>query len=78
MSEKTKGQIMKEELFYKKKSAFELKTQEELQAAKDYAVGYAKYLDEGKTEREEVAVTVEMAKAKRSELSASLLLRMLL
>ena len=58
MSEKTKGQIMKEELFYKKKSAFELKTQEELQAAKDYAVGYAKYLDESKTEREAVIASI--------------------
>ena len=58
MSDKTKGQIMKEELFYKKKNAFELKTQDELQAAKDYAVGYAKYLDESKTEREAVIASI--------------------
>ncbi|MBE6625833.1 MAG: aminopeptidase [Ruminococcaceae bacterium] len=58
MSEKTKGQIMKEELFYKKKSAFEVKTQDELQAAKDYAIGYAKYLDDSKTEREAVIASI--------------------
>ena len=58
MSEKTKGQMMKEELFYKKKSAFEVKTQDELKAAKDYAVGYAKYLDASKTEREAVIASI--------------------
>ncbi|MBP3378303.1 MAG: aminopeptidase, partial [Clostridia bacterium] len=58
MSEKTKGQMMKEELFYKKKNAFEVKSVEELQAAKDYAVGYAAYLDASKTEREAVTASI--------------------
>ncbi|MBE6616750.1 MAG: aminopeptidase [Ruminococcaceae bacterium] len=60
MSDKTKGQMMKEELFYKKKNAFETKTQDELKAAKDYAVGYAEYLDASKTEREAVLASIEL------------------
>ncbi len=60
MSEKTKGQALKEELFYKKKSAFELKNADELAKAKEYAKGYAEYLDNGKTEREAVIYSIGM------------------
>ncbi len=58
--EKTKGQLLAEEVFYKKKSAFESWSAEELTAAKDYCAGYAKYLDEGKTEREAVIASIKM------------------
>jgi len=57
---KTKGQLLAEDLFYKKKTAFELWSAEELKAAKDYCVGYMKYLDDAKTEREAVEVSVAM------------------
>ncbi len=60
MSEKTKGQTMKEELFYSKKSAFELKTADELKAAKEYAKGYAEWLDQSKTEREAVCASIAL------------------
>ncbi len=60
MSDKTRGQILKDELFYKKKSAFETKTAEELGAAKDYAVGYMKWLDDSKTEREAVKASEKL------------------
>ncbi len=60
MSEKTKGQTMKEELFYKKKNAFETRTQEDLAAAKEYAAKYAEWLDKSKTEREAVVASIEM------------------
>ncbi len=60
MSEKTKGQTLKEELFYSKKSAFELRTAEELNAAKEYAKGYAEWLDQSKTEREAVASSIAL------------------
>ncbi|MBQ4193432.1 MAG: FAD-dependent oxidoreductase, partial [Clostridia bacterium] len=63
MSEKTRGQTLKEELFYKKKSAFEVKTPEELQQAKDYAVGYSAWLDKSKTEREAVEAGIELLEA---------------
>ncbi len=63
MAEKTKGQLLKDRLFYKKKSAFELRTPEELQAAKDYAVGYAKWMDESKTEREAVDSSIALLEA---------------
>ena len=60
MSDKTKGQTLKEELFYKKKSAFELRTAEELAAAKAYAAEYAAWLDASKTEREAVTASIEL------------------
>ena len=58
--EKTRGQLLAEEVFYKKKSAFESWSAEELAAAKDYCAGYAKYLDEGKTEREAVITSAKI------------------
>ncbi|MBE6542623.1 MAG: aminopeptidase [Ruminococcaceae bacterium] len=60
MSEKTKGQTMKEELFYKKKNAFELKSAEELNEAKEYAKKYVEWLDKSKTEREAVNASIEL------------------
>lgn len=60
MSEKTKGQTLKEELFYKKKSAFELKSTDELAKAKEYAAEYAAWLDKSKTERECVKASIEL------------------
>ncbi len=60
MSDKTKGQLLKEELFYKKKSAFELKSTEDLAKAKEYAAEYAAWLDQSKTEREAVIASIEM------------------
>lgn len=60
MSDKTKGQTLKEELFYKKKSAFELRTADELKTAKDYAVNYAAWLDNSKTEREAVKASIAL------------------
>ncbi|MBE6569221.1 MAG: aminopeptidase [Ruminococcaceae bacterium] len=60
MADKTKGQALKEQLFYKKKTAFEIKTQEDLAAAQKYAEGYKTYLDNAKTEREAVAYSAKM------------------
>ncbi len=57
MSEKTKAEMLKEELFYKKQSLFEIKTEAELESAKDYARLYCEYLDNSKTEREAVKTT---------------------
>ena len=60
MSEKTKGQLLKEELFYQKKSAFEVCTAEELEKMKRYAAGYTAWLDQSKTEREAVIASIAM------------------
>ena len=46
MADKTKGQTLRDELFYVKKNAFEIKTPEELAAAKEYAAGYTAWLDQ--------------------------------
>lgn len=60
MSEKTRGQELHDELFYKKKTAFETKTAGELARAMSYAEDYRKYLDNSKTEREAVKSSVAM------------------
>ncbi len=60
MSDKTKGQELKEQLFYKKENCFDRKSADDLSAAKAYAVGYAKWLDESKTEREAVTASIKL------------------
>ena len=51
------------DLTYKRQNAFKNASPEELKKIFDYNEGYKKYLDNGKTERETVAETIEMAKA---------------
>ncbi len=63
MADKTKGQQLKEELFYTKKSAFELKTKEQLDAVQEYAKEYMHFLDVAKTEREAVLYAIEKLEA---------------
>lgn len=63
MADKTKGQQLKEELFYTKKSAFELKTKEQLDAVQEYAKEYMHFLDVAKTEREAVIYAIEKLEA---------------
>lgn len=52
---------LKEELFYSKKSVYELKDEEHIKKAFDYAEGYKKYLDVSKTEREAVISSIAIA-----------------
>ena len=52
------------DLTYKRKNAFKCASPDELKKIFDYNEGYKKYLDNGKTERETVTETIEMAKAK--------------
>ena len=54
---------MDKELFYEKKSFYKTFTKAEVDAAHEYAVGYMKYLDAAKTEREAVNYSIELAKA---------------
>ena len=53
-----------ENLAYTKKTVYEKADKSVVDAAFDYAVDYMKYLDLGKTERECVSISIEMAKAK--------------
>ena len=62
MSEKTIGQEIYDKLSYKKKNVFEEATSEEIKKIFDYSVGYMKFLDEAKTEREATDCTIELAK----------------
>lgn len=63
MADKTKGQQLKEELFYTKKSAFEVKTHDQLAEAMEYAKEYMHFLDVAKTEREAVIYAIEKLEA---------------
>ena len=51
------------DLIYEKKTVYEKADKEVTDAAFDYAKGYKKYLDEGKTEREAVKYSIAMAEA---------------
>ncbi len=53
-----------ENLVYKKKTVYENADKATADAAFDYAEGYKKYLDGGKTEREALKLSVAMAEAK--------------
>ncbi len=61
MSEKSKGQLLQEELAYKKKNYFEAAGKDERDAMFIYAEGYKQFLDEAKTEREACAAAVARA-----------------
>lgn len=55
---------MNDALIYKKQTVYEKAGNETVEAAYAYAEGYKKYLDGGKTEREALKISIEMAKAK--------------
>ena len=58
------AQELSKKLLYKKKSVYEKTDAARIDAAFDFAKGYAAYLDAAKTEREAVATSIAMAKAK--------------
>ncbi len=62
MSEKTKGQLLSEKLFYNSENAFKKLDAEEIAKADAYCEGYKKFLDSSKTEREAVISTEKMAR----------------
>ncbi len=62
MAEKSKGQEMLEKLSYKKKNVFEESSAERVKSIYDYSVGYMKYLDDAKTEREATEASILLAK----------------
>ena len=62
MSELTAKELY-EKLSYKKKYVFEVSTPEEIKAIYDYSVGYMKYLDDAKTEREATEATIALVEA---------------
>lgn len=62
MAEKTKGELLKDKLFYNPKSGYEVKDEKTVQKAYAYAEGYKRFLDAAKTEREAVEYVTEAAK----------------
>ena len=59
--EKTNGEILSEKLFYKKKHAAEILSDNEMNEAFEFCKEYRKFLDFAKTERRAVAYTKEYA-----------------
>ena len=63
MAEKNAAQEMLDKLSYKKKNVFEEATPEQIKDIYDYSVGYMKYLDDAKTEREAVVASIKILEA---------------
>ncbi len=63
MSEVSSAREMFDKLAYKKQNVFENSDPETIKAIYDYSVGYMKFLDTAKTEREAVSETISLAKA---------------
>lgn len=61
MPDKTKGELLKDKLFYTPKSGYETQDAEIIEQAYAYAQGYKNFLDAAKTEREAVEYVVEAA-----------------
>ena len=59
-TEKTAADFAKE-LAYQKKTVYQLRDSEAVDAAYDYAHGYMKFLDNAKTEREAVTAAIALA-----------------
>lgn len=62
MENKSKGQLLADELCLKRKHASELLCDTEVKKADEFCEGYKKFLDNAKTEREAVSTTIEMLK----------------
>lgn len=52
---------LQDELFYTKKSVYEINSESDIKNAFKYAEGYKNYLDNAKTEREAVKISIDMA-----------------
>ena len=64
MSEKSKSEILREELFLKRKNGRLISDDEILEKADAYSVGYKEFLDLAKTEREAVKAAISLAENK--------------
>ncbi len=62
--EKTKGELLKEQLFLNRKDATALLSEEEMKKVFDFCEPYKKFMDAAKIENEAVAVAVEMLEEK--------------
>ena len=61
MSEKTKGELLKEQLFYKKENGLKNTDDEKWSVITDFCEGYKRYLSLGKTEREAAKISIAIA-----------------
>lgn len=62
--EKTKGQLLQDELLIKRENGSSTLTDKQIAAADKFCDGYKTFLDKGKTEREVVITAIELAEKK--------------
>ncbi len=60
MSEKTKGELLKEQLVYENTDCFKTMSDDEINKAFEFCEGYKNYLNSSKTERESVDTALKM------------------
>lgn len=64
MAENISAKELFDKLSYKKKNVFEESSAEQIKEIYDYSVGYMKFLDDAKTEREATETTIALVEAK--------------
>lgn len=62
--EKTKGQLLQDELLLKRENGSSKLTEKELATVENFCEGYKTFLDNGKTEREVVVTAIQLAEKK--------------
>lgn len=60
MAEKTQAELLREQLFYEPKNAYDKLSDAEIEAAEAFSEGYKAFLDEAKMEREAVSFAVKL------------------
>ena len=64
MAEKTQAELLREQLFYEPKNAYDKLSEADIEAAEAFSKGYKAFLDEAKMEREAVSFAVKLLEEK--------------
>lgn len=64
MAEKTQAELLREQLFYEPKNAYEVLDEQQLEEAESFGEGYKAFLDAAKMEREAVSFAVKLLQEK--------------
>lgn len=64
MAEKTQAELLREQLFYEPKNAYDKLSETDIEAAETFSEGYKAFLDEAKMEREAVSFAVKLLEKK--------------
>ena len=67
MAEKTQAELLREQLFYEPKNAYDKLSEADIEAAEAFSKGYKAFLDEAKMEREAVSFAVKLLEENRMD-----------